>query len=337
MQKAKKLPSGNYRIRVQKLQNGVKIEKSFTAPTKRAAEELALAWSKEEPKQNIITIEKAIDSYMRAKTPVLSPSTIRGYNACIKKLTPLYEVDIDEISNAMLQTFVSQMVIDGSSPKTIRNVYGFLIGVINFVRPDLYFKVTLPQKEKRVKTVPTEQQVRLLLNNAPSDLKLAILLGVCMLRRGEVCALKYGDVSSDMRMIRIHADIVNDENGAWVYKDKPKTVGSNRSITVPQEVIDMIGTGNSDDFIFSFTPAMLTKRFDQLRDSLGLNCRFHDLRSFGCSFTHFLRIPDSYVLSMGGWSENGNVMRELYRTSFDEKMVKFSKISNDYISKNLLG
>lgn len=46
MPKAKKLPSGNYRCRVfsHTDSEGKKIYKSFTAPTKRQAELLAVEW-----------------------------------------------------------------------------------------------------------------------------------------------------------------------------------------------------------------------------------------------------------------------------------------------------
>lgn len=46
MPKAKKLPSGNYRCQVfsHKDAQGKKIYKSFTAPTKRQAELLAVEW-----------------------------------------------------------------------------------------------------------------------------------------------------------------------------------------------------------------------------------------------------------------------------------------------------
>lgn len=320
---------------MQKKEHGRVLDKSFTADTKRECEAMAVEWLNTQPDEKVFTVRQAITLYMDAHKPILSPSTIRGYNSCITRLKPLYEVDTAKISSTDLQTFVSQMAIDGSSPKTIRNVYGFLISVLAAVHPEKHYNVTLPKRERRETTVPTEKQIKMMLDSAPDDLRLAMLLGVCSLRRGEVCALKYGDVSKDMKMVRVHADIVYAPSCEWVYKDKAKTVESNRAVLVPQEVIDMIGAGDPDAFIFSFTPAMLTKRFNQLRDSFGFDCRFHDLRAFSASFMHYLNIPEQYILSQGGWSNNG-VMQSIYRTSLADKRGEFSKVANDYISKTLL-
>lgn len=314
--------------------NGRKIDRSFTADTKRECELLAIQFMNEKPKGDCVTVKEAIDLYMKAHAPILSPSTIRGYKSAINRIKPLYGVDTGEISSTDLQTFVSQMAIDGSSPKTIRNVYGFLVSVLASVVPNKTYNVTLPKKIPRASTTPSEGQIRALLSHADPTLKLAILLGICTLRRGEVCALKYEDVSRGMKMVRIHADIVYTPSCEWVYKDKAKTVESNRSVIVPAEVIDLIGEG--EGFIFDMTPAMLTKRFDQLRDSLGFECRFHDLRGFGASFMHSLNIPEQYILSQGGWTNNG-VMQTVYRTSLVEKRLEYAKLTNEYISKTLLG
>ena len=86
MATAKKLPSGSWRclIYTGNDKNGKRQYKSFTAATKREAEYLATQYmvSLEEhkkQKKSDALFSDALSQYIASKTPVLSPSTIRGY------------------------------------------------------------------------------------------------------------------------------------------------------------------------------------------------------------------------------------------------------------------
>lgn len=82
MAKAKKLPSGNWRVQVfaGTDSNGKRIMKSFTAETKKEAEFLAAQFTArhKEPVSEM-TVGKAIDKYIESKSNILSPTTISGY------------------------------------------------------------------------------------------------------------------------------------------------------------------------------------------------------------------------------------------------------------------
>ena len=84
MPTARKLPSGSWRCRVYSYTDtdGKKHQESFTAPTKAQAEMLAAEYAanKHRRARHDITVGEAIDGYIAAKEPVLSPSTIRGYD-----------------------------------------------------------------------------------------------------------------------------------------------------------------------------------------------------------------------------------------------------------------
>ena len=88
MAKAKKLPSGSWRCRAysHKDADGKQHYESFTAPTKAEAEMMAAEYSagKKRRVRADLTVHEAIDGYIRAKEPVLSPSTIRGYDRMMK-------------------------------------------------------------------------------------------------------------------------------------------------------------------------------------------------------------------------------------------------------------
>jgi hypothetical protein len=93
MVKAKKLPSGRWRARVQ-IESGRGSQKyeTFIADTEDEANFMALEYElKNQHKTKVdMTFAEAIDKYIESKTPLLSPSTIDTY----KKLKRNYFIDI---------------------------------------------------------------------------------------------------------------------------------------------------------------------------------------------------------------------------------------------------
>ena len=91
MPTARILPSGAYRCQVfsgYTYENGKKKRtyESFTAATKEDAELLATQWKKKRTtRPENITVREAIDRYIQSRENVLSPSTIRGYNAILHR------------------------------------------------------------------------------------------------------------------------------------------------------------------------------------------------------------------------------------------------------------
>lgn len=83
MAKAKKLPSGSWRVQVfsYKDATGKNHYESFTAPTKAEAEMIAAEFkaSKDRKSKHDLTVEEAVNGYIQAKDGVLSPTTIREY------------------------------------------------------------------------------------------------------------------------------------------------------------------------------------------------------------------------------------------------------------------
>ena len=74
MATAKKLPSGNYRVRAYDKATGK--YKSFTAKTKKEAELMAAEWlNSTQQSEDEKTFQQAAEEYIEIKTPVLSPTT----------------------------------------------------------------------------------------------------------------------------------------------------------------------------------------------------------------------------------------------------------------------
>ena len=342
MAKAKKLASGSWRVQVfshYEIVDGTKKARyrSFTGATKAEAEMMAAKFANDKKRYQLadFTVSEAVERYISEKEAVLSPATIRTYDQIRRtRLGAIGAIRIDTLSSADLQNWVSTLASQISA-KTVKNVYGLVISAVSLYT-DKSFHVTLPARAPRQYSIPTDAEVSLLMKESRPDLKLAITLSsIGTLRRGEICALKYKDVLPDFSGIYVHSDMVLDKNKQWIHKDMPKTSDSVRRIELPRKVIDMIGTGDPEDYIVPSTPAAISDAFCRLRNRLGMECRFHDLRHYAASILHAIGVPDQYIMERGGWSTDGT-LKAIYRNTLSDKSRQFSAKANDYFDNNLL-
>lgn len=325
MAKIEKLPSGSYRIRVYDARTGSR--KSFTSKSKNEVKAMAARYvaGMDDIAAGRMSVQNAIDQYIQNRSAVLSPSTNREYRMSAKRdYTDIGYMDIDTIKSEDIQAFINEYA-KTHSPKTTRNVYGLLRTAIKAVRPNKVINVTLPQKEVINRHIPSDDDIKLLLDAATGNIKKAILLAAFgTLRRGEICALTYSDINENI--IHVHSDMVLGTEG-WVIKEIPKTAASDRYIEYPAKVIEEIGTGTGR--IISCNPGALTDSWDKLRGKLGLDCRFHDLRHYAASIMHAIGIPDQYIMERGGWSSDA-ILKSVYRNILDDKKKEFTDKVNSY-------
>jgi len=287
-------------------------------------------------KQRIVddnkTVHEAVTGYINAKEGVLSPSTVRGYERMIKYYKPIEHIKLYQLTNEQIQIFVSDLARD-LSPKTVSNVFGLLSSSIALYLPDKHIKVTLPRIIHKKTLSPSDEDVRGLYDAACDELKKCIALSAYgSMRRGEISALKYSDINENV--LFIHADLVKDKGGKWVYKE-PKTPDSIRYKTVPAEVIELLGSGAPDDYVVKWLPDTITKRFIDLRKSQGVDIRFHDLRHYYASIGAALGIPDLYLAESGGWKQNSKVLKSVYQNKITPISEAFEKKLNDHFSEQI--
>jgi hypothetical protein len=190
MAKAKKLPSGSWRCLVYShsepafsktgepvldkngKQKQKRVYESFTSedPTpagKREAERKAAEFAYDKDTANKpkdYTLGEAIDKYCGLKSHVLSPSTIREY----KRMRKIYYEDcidlkLKKLSSELVQYWANKFAAN-HSPKTTRNAYALLSTVMDVYAPGTQLEVTLPQKVKPELYVPTDNDIRAILD-----------------------------------------------------------------------------------------------------------------------------------------------------------------------------
>ena len=342
MAKKKKgeLPSGNIRIQVFDYtdETGKKHYKSFTARTTAEAQALATEWKNNRRElKEALTVSTACTRYIEMKRNVLSPSTIKGYYTVLRRIQahPISTIDLSVIKNIELQKFVSDLAIS-HSPKYIRNVFGLLSAALAMFIPDFTVKVTLPQKVKLEYYTPSIKDVQILLDHCESpEVKVGILFAaVGTMRRGEACAVTFGDVDCENCTIRINKAVSETDRWEWVVH-RPKTYDSYRTVRVPQYVIDLIKViphKSDSDTIIGLNPDQLYKRFRKALRASGLPpFRFHDLRHYAASQMHANGVPDRYIEAIGGWKPGSSVLKRVYEHVIDEER---SRIEETLAKKN---
>ena len=333
MAKAKKLPSGSWRVQVfsHKDAAGKNHYESFTAPIKAEAEMLAAEFkaTKSRKAKHDLTVEEAINGYIQAKDGVLSPTTIREYRKMLNRFDMVRNIRIRKITSEAIQLWVSDLA-KKVSPKTVRNTYALLTASLALYSPDMTFRVTLPAKQIKRPISPSDEAVRILFEKASDKLKPCIALAICGIRRGEMAALKYEDITDGIA--HIHADIVQDDHKQWIYKPFPKTSGSDRYVKLTRTALELIGEGTG--FIITwYNPNSIRQAFGRLNKRLGYNFHLHELRHYYASIGAILGIPDIYMADMGGWRHDSGVMKEVYQNKITSMSDYYSNMLNDHLDK----
>lgn len=304
MAKAKKLPSGNWRVLLYtgKDENGKRLYKSFTAPTKKEAEAQSALYSiqQKETKKQKMTVGQAIDKYIESKENVLSPSTIDSYKRVRHNcLQSIMEIEIQDLQRSDMQIAIN-MDSARLSPKTVRNAYGLVATAVKMFRPDIVLNVTLPAKQHKVKTLPTVQEIIQAIQG--TEIELPCMLAMWLsLRMSEIRGLKYTDIENGILTVRSTIVTVNGEH---VVKNQTKTYGSTRQLKVPDYIMNLIEQSKKDsdgEYVVTMTGQAIYKRFTRLLERNGIqHMTFHDLRHINASVMLMLGVPDKYAMERGG-------------------------------------
>ena len=339
--KAHKLPSGSYRVQVYlgKDENGKRIMRSFTDPDERHVLSLATQYLDEHrDAQESGSFGAAMDAYINARKPVLSPTTISAYKAyqktlksdykgfCEKNIHTIKAADVQRVINDLLEEHESRHRFRRSpqalSTKSIRNYAGFISSIFrhNGILPPA---VKLPEKERGKIYVPDDDTMKKLFAAVKgNDLEVPVLLAAFgPLRRGEICALTMADIKGNV--VHVSKDMVKDLSQNWTVK-RPKTFSSDRFVEMPPKVIKLI---KKQGYITKLNPDAISDRFRVFLDDAGLpHFRFHDLRHWCASYLHSQGMSDVSIMKRGGWSTD-STLKSVYRHVLADQDKKQTEIA----------
>lgn len=328
--KIEKLPSGNYRIRKQI--DGKTYSLTFDhKPSQREIDSKLSEKIKETPRiGEYMTLKQACEEYLKSKSNVLSPSTINGYNKILRVLPEdLLKTNIYEFTGHEVQLYINQLALD-HSPKYCRNTHGFISAVLKTFNPRLQLITTLPKKAPHEAYIPTREDIKAILKYVEGT-RYEIPFGLAMfgLRRSEICALTLSDLEGNV--VHINKGMVQDENNQWHIRQMTKTDTSVRDVFIPDKLADMI---RERGIVYDGHPNSLTDYLKDIEKRLGLpRFTIHTFRHYFATEMAALADEET-VMAMGGWKTD-YVMKNIYRHTQQERLMKAQKKSVKKLSKNV--
>ncbi len=325
--KIERLPSGSYRIR--KTYN----KKVYTVVFDHEPSKREIIMRLAEKMENCETIikgsfEDKAKEYIKVKSNVLSPSTIGGYEKILRCISDDFKkTNINDIDQILIQKELNDYTV-GRSPKTVKNMSGFITAVLGLYRPNMKIRVTLPQAIKYEPYLPKETEIKAILNAVKgTDYSIPFQLGVLGMRRSEVCAAEITDLDGNLLVIN-KAYIFDKENKPLI-KPLTKTTEGKRQIYLPDSLVaEIVKKG----YIFNKFPHNLVRVLHEKQTELNIpSFRFHDLRHFYASYAHEHGMSDADIMATGGWKSD-YTMKSIYRHAMEEnKQDNQRKIASDLL------
>lgn len=329
--KIEKLPSGSYRMRKMYKGKIYTVVTDYKPTQKEAIQLMSEELDKVRGSSADKTFRRCAEEYIEMKSNVLSPSTIKGYRSLISQYSEQFlDMNLLKIENADIQREVN-FLAPGRSPKTIRNLHGFISSILGVFRPDMKIYTTLPKKEKIDPYIPSDDDVRRILETSKgTEYEIPLMLACYGMRRSEICALTPDDIEEDI--LHINKALVMDENKKWVVKST-KTTESTRDIVVPEEITEKI---IEQGYVYKGHPNSILKFLERTEEKLGIP-RFplHKLRHYFASKMSAMHIPDEDIMRMGGWKTD-HIMKDVYRHAMQDKNREAQRKASEELKKVLL-
>jgi integrase len=333
MPKAKKLPSGNWRVRVftHTDAEGKSHYKSFTAPSKKEAEFLALEYSnqKQLTQGNLnMTLKEAFDKYIESKVNILSPSTINTYDQQSRcYLQDIMPLKLSELTDELIQKSLSHEA-SYLSAKTVHNISGLLSKVLKEYFKTYKYQPSLPQKQKSNIYIPTEEEVKRLMEYTKQrneKVYIPLLIIVCFgLRRSEICGLKWKDINFENQTMHIERALVKGRNRKD-YEKTTKSYAGTRTLPMPDYLTQALKEAKEhalSEQVTTMTGAAIYNRFKRCLKELGIpHFRLHDLRHYNASVMLAMNIPNKYAAARMGHSTE-EMLKKVYQHIMENKKTE---------------
>jgi len=249
-------------------------------------------------------------AWLDALKPQLKASSLVKYiNVLNTYIFPHFaDICIEEITREDVDTFCNELLTSGGktgnglAPKTVVTTISVLKNVFKYAAQYGKYKVadlngvTVKQDQKPLRVLSLAEQQRLseYLQANLSLTNLGILVSLYTgIRIGEVCALKWEDISFDEQFVYIHKTMqrLQTKNGTeektTVQISVPKSDCSMRRIPLPDDIFQLLVvkkcpgntyflTGHERSFV---EPRTLQNRFKAVMNACGIkNAHFHVLR-----------------------------------------------------------
>lgn len=248
------------------------------------------------------------NEWMELQKPQLKPASISSYTNILNAyLIPKFgDKNISDISRAEFTSLVCELLECGGSMQkglsastvctiltVAKNIFHYASREKELPVADIY-GIPVKQVKHDSPALSKEEQKTLVhwLYNNLTPCNLGILLSLYTgMRLGEICALKWKDISRDDQSITVHQTMQRvqrlEENRTEVVLQTPKSSSSVRIIPVSEEIAGILSDNRKEDEAYLLTgetnrfmePRNLQRRFKKVLKESGLeDINFHALR-----------------------------------------------------------
>ncbi|MDR0952273.1 MAG: site-specific integrase [Oscillospiraceae bacterium] len=244
-----------------------------------------------------------VDEWLNLSARRLKPSTSAAYTTLAERHIKPYFGDLEpyELTEELLSEFREDKAAEGLGASALRSLLCVLRSVISY---GARYGFALPADSCRlsassrppVEGLRADEQLKILLalGDAPEGLPLGVLIGLYAgLRVGEICGLKWGDVSKDCTALAVSRSVSRirrfdeEETHTEIIIGEPKSAFSKRRVPVPQRLTQALQASRGRDEWWLLTnsrektpePRALQRFFTRLLDECGVrHVGFHALR-----------------------------------------------------------
>lgn len=332
------LPSGSWRCQI--MVNGRRMSVVDEDPAVAHAKALALKAGLIESKkqEHKITLNDAIEAYIKAGEGVLSPSTVRGYDCVRRHRFPgLMNKDVHKITRLDVQAAISSEA-KIASPKTLANAWGLLKSVLKDYGVEID-GIKLPQKMKKKREYLSAEEIAKLIDAAVGDpCELPIVMAVWLgLRRSEIAGLYWDCVDFENSSITIKRTKVQGRDNKLVLKEGAKNEGSQRTVKCPEYIMSMLRNryhGQTGPVIEDH-PNTVLKHLHNVCKKAGIkDTTVHGLRHANAAVMISLGVVDKYAMARNGWTSD-YTFKQIYGYVFPEGANETDFLINSYFEKSI--
>ena len=189
----------------------------------------------------------------------LKPLTIKRFKQCQDrtykaighlKLNKINKTHVQKFINNLSENGINKQTGGGLSTKTQKLYINFISDVFNYaISCDIDVKnpcvnvkaIKTEPKERECYTIEEAQQFIELLETAPLKYKAFFILAIYGgFRRGELLGFEWSDLDFETGVISVVRTSLFDKEQGGTFTGTPKTKGSQRSLKLPESVIDVL-------------------------------------------------------------------------------------------------
>lgn len=341
MAKARKLPSGSWRVQASVTISGETQIRSFTATTAKEAERLAEEWQNHYKMigsdSTKMSVKEAILLYCETNKGRLSPSTYAGYIRIANNgMSDIINRKLYTLTCPIIQNSIS-LSAKKLSAKTIKNHYGLLQTVLSFYYPEFVWAIKYPKSTRPIKKSFSDKYISDIFKSLKNtNFEVEAYLGILSMRASEIAGAKWDDINFKEKTLHVCRAKLKNEKNQYIIVERTKTDLSDRIIYLPDYVCELLKerkeTSNSE-FISTVNPDIYWKRLNRILQKNGIEgLGFHKLRHIYSSVTSSLGIDAQIRMENGGWA-NEHIMNGSYRHAISEAQLEANSKMNDYVNK----